>query len=114
MSSKSKIAATIEYLKRCQDARRAGYPVAYTTDPTWLVDMAINRRAGWVEDPHSRECLNAKVLPRMATGDMQRHLLQLSAHINTPRLIIRLSELGSWKRYLARRLPHRFTAAADY
>lgn len=110
---KSKVTATIEYLRACQQARKAGIPVAYTTDPAWLVDMAINRRAGWVEDPHSRECMNATTLPRYATGNAQRHLLQLSGRINTPRLIVRVGELGSWKGYLVARLPHRFTSQHD-
>ena len=113
MAPPSKTAATIEYLRRCQAARAAGHPVQLTTDPAWLVDMAINRRAGWVEDPHSRECVNAKRLPRKATGDAQRHLLQLAYRINTPRLIVRLPELGSWKGYLAGRLPKRFTSGCN-
>ena len=50
----SKIQNTIAHLKALQAARAAGYPVSYTTDPAWLLDEAINRRAGWVEDPHSR------------------------------------------------------------
>ena len=42
---------TLAYLRRCQEARAIGYPVQYTTDPTWLVEQAINRRAGWPDAP---------------------------------------------------------------
>lgn len=104
----SRATATIERLKLCQAARAAGYPVSYTTDPTWLVDMAINRRAGWVEDRHSRTCYDGKKMPWKATGDAQRHLIQLAHHINTPRLHIRPSELGEWRKILMARLPNRF------
>lgn len=36
-------AATIKYLKVRQAYRQAGGQVGYTTDPAWLVNMAINR-----------------------------------------------------------------------
>ena len=36
--------------RRRKDA--TGQPSVYLkTDPAWLVDMAINRRAGWLDDP---------------------------------------------------------------
>jgi len=107
--------ATIKYLAKCQTLRATGAPVSYTTDPGWLLDMAIGRRAGWVEDPHSRGiCMpvNGK-LPKKASGDMERHLVQLAARINTPNLIVRPSELGSWRSYLLSRLPGRFTNSED-
>ena len=43
----TKVANTLAYLRQCQTAREAGYPVQFTTDPAWLVEQAINRRAGW-------------------------------------------------------------------
>ena len=106
----SAAANTIDYLRRCQDARAAGYPVAFTTDPAWLVEQAINRRAGWVEDAHTRgSCLPVEGrLPRKARGDWQRHLRLLARSINTPRLVVRVSELGE-HRWLVGRLPGRFT-----
>lgn len=101
------VANTIAYLRKCQQARAAGYPVYLTNDPAWLLDMAINRRAGWVEDPHARGSVNAKVLPRHAAGDAQRHLSQLAYQINS-RAVVRPSELGEWRRYLLARIPERF------
>lgn len=105
----SPVANTIAYLRKCQAARKAGYTVSYTTDPTWLVDMAINRRAGWVEDLHSRTCYDGKAMPWKATGDAQRHLIQIAHDVNTPRLTVRLQRLGEWRKWLAKRLPERFT-----
>jgi hypothetical protein len=106
----SKVTNTIEHLRRCQDARAAGYPVRFTTDPAWLVEQAINRRGGYVEDPFTRgSCLPVDgKLPRKARGDWQRHLRQLAGFINTPRVVVRVSELGE-HRWLIERLPGRFT-----
>ena len=51
----SKVRNTIDHLTLCRAARAQGYAVSFTTDPKWLVNMAINRRAGWSDDPsHSR------------------------------------------------------------
>lgn len=79
----------------------------------WLLRVAILRKAKWIEDRHSREhapALNHRgAFPRFRTGDAQRHLLQLAARLNTPRLIVRESELGEWKAYLMRRIPRRIT-----
>ena len=38
---------TIKYLHSRQAYRAGGGQVRYTTDPAWLVNMAINRRAGY-------------------------------------------------------------------
>ena len=105
-------AATIQRLRALQAARAAGAPVRFTTDPGWLVEQAINRRAGWAEDPHFRgSCLpvNGR-LPSKARGDWQRHLRLLAREINTPRLIVRAAALGE-HRWLLQRLPERFEAA---
>jgi hypothetical protein len=105
----TKVGATIEYLKVRMAARDAGYPVAYTTDPAWLVNEAINRRAGWLEDRHTRgttQPVNGR-FPRKAAGDWQRHLRQIAREVNTPRLIVRVASLGE-HRWLVDRLPHRF------
>lgn len=75
----TKIRNTIDYLKKCQRAREAGYLVYLKTDPAWLVDMAINRRAGCVEDPHFHGAvLGFEKLPRKAQGDAQRHLANIA------------------------------------
>lgn len=101
--------ATIDYLRRCQAARAAGLRVAFTTDPAWLVEQAINRRAGWVDDPHSRGTTIpvAGRLPRKARGDWQRTLRLVAREVNTPRLVVHYTRLGE-HRWLADRLPRRF------
>lgn len=104
-----KVRATIDFLRVRQHARDAGYPVSYTTDPAWLVNEAINRRAGWLEDRHTRgtfQPVNGKQ-PRTTDGDYLRSLRQLAGRINTPRLIVRANELGE-HRWLMQRIPHRF------
>lgn len=79
---------------------------------TWLIQIAIQRKAGWIDDPHSREIIpgfnHRGKLPRFRTGDAQRHLHQLAHRINQPRLIVRPTELGEWGTYLRRNLPARF------
>jgi hypothetical protein len=78
---------TINYLKRCQSAREAGYPVYLKTDPAWLVNMAINRRAGWPES----QFLFAGCMPVEGKYPKRadENLRQFADHINTPRLIVR-------------------------
>jgi hypothetical protein len=101
--------ATIEHLRRCQAARAAGHRVTFTTDPGWLVEQAINRRAGWLEDQHTRgttQPVDGR-FPRKARGDYLRHLRLLAGADNAPRRIVRIAELGE-HRWLADRLPHRF------
>ena len=105
------IRATITYLKRHQEARAAGYQVSFTTDPAWLVTMAINRRAGWPDDPSlyrgSAMPVNGRY-PVKASGDAWNHLRLIALEINTPRLIVRAQRLGEWRVFLTKRLPHRF------
>lgn len=104
---------TIERLRSLQRARAAGHPVSLTTDPAWLVDQAINRRAGWAEDPHSRGTtmpIDGR-LPRKARGDWLRHLRLIAREVNTPRLTVRVARLGE-HRWLADRLPHRFETSS--
>lgn len=111
MTKPSRTRNTITWLERCGAHRAAGLPVALTTDPAWLVNQAINRRAGWLEDPHSRGTtmpINGR-LPRKARGDWQRTLRLLAWEINMPRLIVRKQRLGEHQ-WLADRLPHRITA----
>ena len=111
----SALRQTLNYLRQCRAARAAGFPVAFTTDPAWLVQMAINRRAGWPDDPtHSRgSCMpvNGRY-PRKAEGLEYGHLRVIAREINTPRLIVRVARLGE-HRWLAQRLPHRFAEEAD-
>ena len=93
----NKVKATIEYLRRRQEYRKAGGRVAFTTDPAWLVQMAINRRAGWPDDPSttrgSAMPVNGKY-PLRASGGHGYDSLRLLAHrVNTPRLIVREQEI---------------------
>lgn len=108
----TKTGNTIRFIARCQEARAAGQPVYLTNDPAWLLDMAINRRAGWAEDPHafgSVMPVRGK-LPRRATGDAQRTIHRIAREVNTPRLIVRAQTLGEWRDYLLRKIPERFEA----
>jgi hypothetical protein len=110
----TKTRATIDYLRRCQEARAQGYPVRYVTDPAWLVNQAVNRRAGWLESPDTSRGTTQAVdghYPRKARGDYLRHLWLISREINTPRLVVRLSSLGE-HRWLAARLPHRIEVSS--
>lgn len=106
------VRATIEHLRLLQKARAEGYRGSYTTDPRWLVEQAINRRGGYVDDPHGRgSCLplpDGRFPPKASVGPAG-HLWQLAQRINTPRLRVYESELGEWGPYLRRKLPHRFT-----
>lgn len=100
--------ATLEYLRARQAARAAGYPVSFTADPAWLLTMAINRRAGWPDDPTttrgSAMPVNGKY-PKSAAGDYgYRALGQFADRVNTPRLIVREHECPA--RYRGR-LAHR-------
>lgn len=118
--SASTVRNTIDHLRLCQQARAAGHPVSLTTDPAWLVEQVINRRAGWVEDPHTRgsslpiPCghgsTRRSALYRKARGDWQRHLRLIAREVNTPRLVVRVERLGE-HRWLVDRLPHRFEVA---
>ena len=130
---RARIRATIAYFRRCQEARASGY---LTTDPAWLLDMAISRRAGWVEAPHTHgicmpvphiehgkpflgwtrqqwaESKGRRIvpgLPRMAEGDAQRALVQAAHAINTSRVRIEQRNIGGHVgAWLAKRIPERF------
>ena len=109
------VRATIDLLRRCQAARAAGHSVYLTTDPAWLVTMAINRKAGWLEDLHTHaSCMPVGgKYPRKAEGDAQRHLRRIAHEVNTPRLIVREQTLGEWRGLIMARIPHRITTAED-
>ena len=67
------IHATLASLRACQAQRAAGQPVAYTTDPAWLVEQAINRRSDQFQDDptHSRGSCRTVLgrYPRKAEGE---------------------------------------------
>jgi hypothetical protein len=108
---------TIEHLQLCRQAREQGYQVSFTTDPTWMVNQAINRRAGWPDDPG---CSRGSALPiagkypEKAVGERFNHLRLLSYRLNTPRLVVRETELGEWRKLLKARIPDRITMREDY
>jgi len=118
-------AATIKYLKACQ-ARRAAIAefrqaggrthetVSYTDSPTWLVNMAINRRAGWPDDDTmsrgSAMPVNGQY-PKRARGDNFMLLWRLAHTINGTRIIIRERDVP--KCYQAR-LANRIRAGEEY
>lgn len=113
----SQASVTMDYLKACKAAKAAGYPVSYTTDPTWLLHVAINRRAGWPDDP---SCSRGSAMPLpdgryppKGGGDAYRHLELIAREINTPRLRVHPGRLGEWRKFLTARLPNRFVGADD-
>ena len=83
-----RISSTIRYLRLCRQFRAAGG----VSDPRWLVHMAINRRAGWPDDPSflrgSSMPVNGRY-PRRASGDEWSCLQRFARSVNTPRLIVR-------------------------
>ena len=106
----SPVGQTLTYLRYCRAARVAGFPVSYTTDPAWLVQMAINRRAGWPDDPtHYRGSCHPVHgrYPRKAEGLEYGHLRVIAREINTPGLVVDVARLGE-HRWLAQRVPWRF------
>ncbi len=75
------IRPTLAHLKLCQRARSQGYPVSYANDPRWLVNMAINRRACWPDDPS--ECRGSAMpvkgeYPKRARGSEYMRVWRLS------------------------------------
>lgn len=111
----AEVRATIAFLRACQAARAAGVPVSYATDPEWLVDVAINRRAGWPEDPHAyASCMPVDAsmrYPKRALHDETRWLLQTAHHLNGTR--VRLHPHSVPQRYRAR-LAHRLWSRDDF
>jgi hypothetical protein len=109
----SLVGSTLDYLRRCQRARAAGYPVRFTTDPAWLVQQAINRRGGWLDDPGSTRGSAMPLpdgrYPPKASGDVYRHLRTIAANVNTPRRVVRSAELGEWRPLLEARIPGRIS-----
>ena len=51
--------------------------------------------------------------PAKASGDAYAHLRLIALEVNTPRLIVRESRLGEWRRWLLERIGHRITRQGD-
>jgi hypothetical protein len=101
---RARIAATVAWL-RSRPAR----------DRAWLVDFAINRRAGWVEGTHCRSIAppnHRGAIPRKATSQHYMAAWRLSRQVNYPRLVVRRGQLGEARIYEAR-LRHRLTYPGD-
>ena len=126
--NQSPVRNTIEHLKLCRKARAQGYPVRYTTDPWWLVNMAINRRAGWFDDPSEyrgsampvpvRQATKLGVIvirlgkyPAKAQGREFMELWRLSRKLNS-RIVTRVQEVPT--RILARLSDGRLTEDWEY
>ena len=118
------IHATVKYLRLCREARALGWPTtgpilaeySITRDPEWLVDMAVNRRAGWPDDPSGvrGSCVpvNGKY-PKRAEGDVlsgcRRLAWDLAHRIYTREVSVR------WlPRQVRERVAHRLHGPDDY
>jgi hypothetical protein len=79
------VVATYYYLSQAKTFRARGYRVSYVTDPTWLLNMAINRKAGWPDDPGLSRGSARPVegrYPAKADGDHLKDLRLLSRRLN--------------------------------
>jgi hypothetical protein len=106
---------TLKTLQSCIAKRNAGQPVAFTTDSHWLVNMAINRRAGWPDDPSGfrGSCLPVGGrYPKKAEGLAMNHLRLIAGEVNS-RVVVRYASLGEWRKLVAGRLPDRITMPGE-
>lgn len=105
--------ATRRYLQACRALRAAGVTLPPTRDPRWLLNVAINRRAGWPDDPtHARGSARPTAdgrFPPKAGGDYFRTLRLVARELNTPRLIVRPERLGEHRWLVDRIGAERFT-----
>jgi len=51
--------------------------------------------------------------PPKAAGSRYSHLRLIARRVNEYRCIVRLTELGEWRKLLTRRIPERITTPAD-
>ena len=105
----SRTKATLDYLRHCQKARAAGYQVSYINDPAWLVTMAINRRAGWPDDPGFLRGSAMPVrgrYPKRASDQNWRDLVHFAHHVNS-RCILRAGECRHIPQKIKQRLASR-------
>src|ERR1700690_2049623 len=107
--------ATRKYLELCIRARESGYRVAFTSDPQWLLHMAINRRAGWPDDPsYSRgSCMPVQgKYPKKAEGSAFMELWRIAHTINNTRVALHFQSCPS---LLKLRIPWRiFEVREDF
>lgn len=115
---RDEIRVTIDRLKALRAYRSTGAPVSYTTDPEWLLDQAINRKAGWPEDPStvrgSAMPLPDGSYPKRADGDRSyRNLHRLARMINQPGLVVYAGEATALPTKHRDKLSHRLTWPDD-
>jgi hypothetical protein len=106
---------TLKTLQFCIAKRKAGQPVAFTTDSHWLVNMAINRRAGWPDDPSGWRGSCRPVqgrYPKKAEGLAMNHLRLIAGEVNS-RVVVHYASLGEWRKLVAGRLPNRITMPGE-
>ena len=109
------VRTTIVYLQARQNYRAQGGQVSFADDPAWLINQAINRRAGWPDDPSlSRgSCYPVRGrYPKKAEGDVLNNLHNLAWEINHNIVVRphRIMEFGAYgKRLMARIRPERLT-----
>lgn len=77
-----------------------------------VLEQFVNLCNRWGDGPLHQE-MSARPLPDgryppKGGGDYYRHLRLIAHRVNTPRLIVHVTELGE-HRWLLKRLPHRFT-----
>ena len=112
----SAVRNTINMLRRLIENRKEGKPGSYVDNARWLLDQAINRRAGWPDDPGcsrgSCRPVNGRY-PKKAEGESLNHLYLLARELNTPRLIVRPERCGEWRRLIEARLPNRLYTDSD-
>lgn len=109
-ATRERIQSTIHHLKTLMAYRSAGESVCYTSDPSWLINMAINRRAGWPEDIHQYGNVRINHRGQVARRSVGRHdteMRRLRHRVNQPRLIVRERE-ARFDRIIHARLAHRF------
>lgn len=110
MTAATPISNTLRHLRLCQRARAAGHCVAWTTDPTWLVNMAINRRARWPDDPGFLRGSAMPVegrYPKTASDQAWRDLRRFARDVNTPRLAVHVQSTRHLPRKIVMRVAHR-------
>lgn len=121
----AEVRATLELLEHARKARAANYGrsargfggfYSLTIDPEWLVDMAINRRAGWPDDPSHRRGsampINGKY-PKRAEGDAFMLVWRLARQLSD-RIIVWRQSLGGVPRSVRERIEHRIHERDDY
>ena len=107
-TQKSAVRYTLDMIHFYQAKKAAGFQTSFTDDAHWLMNAAINRRAGYLPDPdfsyYYAQPVNGR-FPSRYTGNRLSHLENIARNLNTPNLVVRKTELGEWKSLLLKRIP---------